>query len=192
MERMIHLGLDPWAAERGPGLRRCDCADCAEEGLYRAPKARDRLRDYYWFCLEHVREYNRCWDYLAGLSEREIELHLRRDTVWERPSWPLGARGLSGVRFDPQRMRDFFDLFEGEREEARGHAGRPVPYDSAAAAALAVFELEGPVTLVEVKARYKVLVKRHHPDTHGGDKIAEERLKVINQAYTTLKNSLVA
>ena len=191
MERMPHLGMDPWTAEGRPAWRRCDCSDCAEQGLYRAPKGRDRLREYYWFCLEHVREYNRRWDYFAGMNEREIELHRRRDTVWERPSWPLGPRGFGGVRFDPQRMRDFFDLFEEQREEARSRAERPAPCDSAMAA-LAVFELKGPVTLVEIKARYKVLVKRHHPDTHGGDKAAEERLKVINQAYTTLKNSLLA
>jgi curved DNA-binding protein CbpA len=42
---------------------------------------------------------------------------------------------------------------------------------------------------VSLKARYKELVKRHHPDAHGGDKAAEERLKVINQAYSTLKTS---
>ena len=45
------------------------------------------------------------------------------------------------------------------------------------------------VTVVRLKARYKVLVKQHHPDAHGGDKAAEERLKIINQAYATLKAS---
>ncbi|MFZ0695495.1 MAG: DnaJ domain-containing protein, partial [Alphaproteobacteria bacterium] len=38
-----------------------------------------------------------------------------------------------------------------------------------------------------IKARYKELVKRHHPDTHGGDKAAEEKLKLINEAYGILK-----
>ena len=192
MERVLNLGIDPWAAEGRPAWRRCDCPDCAEEGLYRAPKARDRLHEYFWFCLEHVRDYNRHWDYFAGMNEREIELHRRSDTVWERPTWPLGPRGWGGVRFDPRRVRDFFDLFEEEREEAGGRAERPTPRDSAAAAALVVFELDGPVTLVEIKARYKALVKRHHPDVHGGDKAAEERLKIINQAYSTLKNSRLA
>ncbi|MFO1060844.1 MAG: DnaJ domain-containing protein, partial [Dongiaceae bacterium] len=37
--------------------------------------------------------------------------------------------------------------------------------------------------------RYKSLVKRLHPDANGGDKAAEERLKHINLAYSTLKNS---
>jgi len=55
--------------------------------------------------------------------------------------------------------------------------------------ALAVFEIEPPFTPVRLKARYKQLVKLHHPDAHGGDKAAEERLKIINQAYATLKAS---
>ena len=60
---------------------------------------------------------------------------------------------------------------------------------SAREQALAVFDLEPPVTELRLKARYKVLVKQHHPDAHGGDKAAEEKLKIINQAYATLKAS---
>jgi curved DNA-binding protein CbpA len=52
-----------------------------------------------------------------------------------------------------------------------------------------VFDLAPPVTFAGLKSRYKELVKAHHPDAHGGDRAAEERLKVINQAYTTLKAS---
>jgi len=55
---------------------------------------------------------------------------------------------------------------------------------------LSVFGLEPPVTLDEVKARYKRLVKMTHPDRNGGDRAAEERLKSINEAYTTLRRFL--
>ena len=41
----------------------------------------------------------------------------------------------------------------------------------------------------EFRARYRALVKRLHPDANGGDKAAEERLKVVNQAYSTLKTA---
>jgi DnaJ-domain-containing protein 1 len=54
-------------------------------------------------------------------------------------------------------------------------------------AALAVLELSPPVTWAEVRARYKALVKRLHPDANGGDTSAEEQLKLVNQAYGTLK-----
>lgn len=189
---MAQLGIDPWAAEARPVVRRCDHPVCAEEGCYRAPKDRDRLTDYYWFCLEHVRDYNSRWNYYAGMGEREIELHRRRDTVWDRPTWPLGGFAARGGSFEARRLRDFFELFEEECSDERRAAERRRHRSSAEGEALAVFELEGPVTLLEVKARYKALVKLHHPDTNGGDKAAEERLKIINQAYTTLKSSLLA
>lgn len=189
---MQQIGLDPWAAESAPNLRRCDHPDCAEEGLYRAPKAREKLNEYFWFCLAHVRDYNQRWDYFAGMSEREIESYRRRDTIWERPSWPLGGRMPHMSRIDPRRIRDFFELFGEDQREENGPRAEPGVPRTPEQEALAVFQLVAPVTLVQVKARYKQLVKLHHPDTHGGDKAAEERLKLINQAYTTLKSSLAA
>ena len=56
--------------------------------------------------------------------------------------------------------------------------------------ALATLGLTAAATWTEIKTRYKRLVKRYHPDANGGDKAAEEKLKVINQAYSTLKASL--
>jgi curved DNA-binding protein CbpA len=58
--------------------------------------------------------------------------------------------------------------------------------------ALRTLDLKFPVTVEAVKARYKTLVKRHHPDVNRGDKTAEERLKRINQAYETVMNCLAS
>jgi len=185
MDRAPHLEIDPWAAEARPHLRRCDHPECAAAGEYRAPKDRDRLREYFWFCLDHVRQYNLSWNYFEGMNEREIEHIRRRDTVWERPTWRLGGAM-------PHRVRDYFDLFEEDGAEERRASERKSHPMTAEEQALAVLDLAGPVTLPEIKARYKELVKRHHPDTNGGDKEAEERLKLINQAYTTLKTTLLA
>jgi DnaJ-domain-containing protein 1 len=195
MQRASHLEFDPWVAPTRPASRRCEHPECAEDGQFRAPKGRDKLEEYFWFCREHVRQYNLSWDYFAGMNEADIERIRRRDTVWERPSWPLGgfANGVGGAgahRFSggTYHMRDYFHFFEGETEPQRPPPRRPTPEDEA----LAVFALQAPVTLLQVKARYKELVKRHHPDKNGGDPAAEERLKVINQAYTTLKGSIAA
>jgi hypothetical protein len=80
---------------RGPDHERhCQHPGCLELGAYRAPVARDRLNEYYWFCLEHVRAYNLAWDYFAGMSEAEIEHQRRWDTVWQ-PSAP-GAGPVTG------------------------------------------------------------------------------------------------
>lgn len=192
----------------GTEVRACDRPGCPEAGTHRAPVSPDRLNQHYWFCLDHVREYNRAWNYCAGRSEHEIESMIREDIVGWRPTWPLGRLGGRFARGSFASMKDGFGLFEDEaeaeaqaraaaRERARrqrekGRNGHGHGNDEAVheREALDLMELKPPVTLVALKARYKELVKRHHPDANGGDKGAEERLKLINQAYATLKQSL--
>lgn len=179
-------------------MRPCDRPGCGGPGEFRAPKGRDRLDEYHWFCLDHVREYNKAWNYYAGMSEDEVEDENRRDTTWQRPTWPLGARaggyGLYRRRAPP--IHDGFDYFAGDkRGEARsrhnGHARAAGFHPSSPEAhAMEIMALEAPLTLTGLKARYKELVKQHHPDANGGDKLAEERLKEINEANSTLKKAL--
>jgi len=182
-KRTWRLGWD--VAEEGKAQRQCDHPGCDHEGAFKAPRGRDRLDEYYWFCLDHVRAYNASWDYYAGMSVDEIESEVRRDTTWQRPTWPLGAK-TSNRRFS-FGIRDPFGFFEEDVEEGVTKAP-PTPED----AAMKILGLAFPLTLVSLKARYKQLVKRHHPDANGGDKAAEEKFKEINQAYTTLLHSLSA
>jgi len=56
---------------------------------------------------------------------------------------------------------------------------------------MVLLDLHPPLTTDAVKARYKELVKRHHPDANGGDKASEEKFKQINQAYETIMGNLV-
>ncbi len=173
----------------GGGPRRlCDWPSCGCGGEYRAPKSREHLRDFYHFCLEHVRAYNQCWNFFSGMSQPEIEAYLREDVTWHRPTWPLGNG--EPCHAEGWRWQDPFEVFingsgtngthgasEWDRRSTRlGKTERM----------FAVLDLTPGATRAELKARYKQLVKRHHPDLHGGDKKAEERLKLINEAYTYL------
>jgi len=186
MRRRAYFRLDEPIREVPPEARMCEHPECREEGVHRAPKARDRLNEYFWFCLDHVRAYNRSWNYYEGMDGSEIEAHIREDTVWQRPSWPLG--GWGSRRSAGPIFRDYFGFFaEGPSGAGRNDAPRRAPM-SAEEQALAALDLQAPVTLTEIKVRYKILVKRLHPDANGGDKAAEERLKLINQAYSTLKS----
>lgn len=172
-----------------PQMRCCDHPGCTAGGDYRAPRSRASLDLFYWFCLDHVREYNAAWNYYAGMSEKEIESEIRNDTVWQRPTWPFGSR--YAAEMNGPHIRDDFGVFtggDGAAADAAREAKNRRPL-TAQQQALLVFEIEPPFTLVRLKARYKELVKLHHPDSHGGDKAAEEKLKVINQAYATLKAS---
>lgn len=170
--------------------RACDAPGCTSEGLHRAPRSRETLNQFFWFCLDHVREYNRTWNYCAGMNEHQIERAVREDTVWRRPTWPLGNGRKSYRRdFENGAFRDPFDL--GEELGTKDRRARELtPEQHADFMAFRTMDLVPPVTLTQLKTRYKELVKRHHPDVNGGDNSAEERLKDINEAYTTLKKSL--
>src|SRR5258708_20034110 len=79
-------------SEAAGGARLCDHPGCAGTGDYRAPRSRDRLDMFYWFCLDHVPDYNARWNYYAGMSASEIEAEIRNDAVLPRPTWPLRSR----------------------------------------------------------------------------------------------------
>lgn len=183
--------FDPFGKRTlNPIDRYCDHPECRLAGDHKAPQSR-KLNEYYYFCADHAKEYNRAWNYYEGMSESEIEDHIRTDTCWQRPTWPLGERmaGLAG--FDPKKTKDTFKIFDDEPAGTQQPPHEQTKTRKAPEAkAMAIMELEDPLTLEALKVRYKALVKLHHPDKHGGDKTAEEKFKAINQAYTILKDSL--
>lgn len=163
----------------------CAHPGCQEEGVHRAPVSRDRLNEYQWFCLDHVRAYNKAWDYFAGMDEDEIEAQRRFDTVWNRPTWRVGL-GPKGSPDSHHDIRDDFGVFTEEEPAPRRPPPRPRTEEEKA---LAELELDPPVEFEDIKARYISLVKRLHPDANGANPECEERLKRINQAYALLRRS---
>ncbi len=177
-----------------PLHRCCEWPGCAEDGDFPAPRSRAALREYRWFCLAHVRKYNAGWDFYAGMTAEQIEAHIRADTTWRRPSWPLGARpsGVQGFIWD--NASDPLGLIEDPQLFGKGGSGggaKAAPsLTPAQQQAVNIMDVEWPVTVQELHGRYKELVKLHHPDANGGDKLAEERLKSVNLAYAMLKQCL--
>lgn len=168
------------------GTRRCEWPGCEGEGQHRAPRSREALTEYQWYCLEHIRRYNAAWNYFAGMTDMEVEAEVRLDTVWQRPTWPLGG-GPPPHAFGAWRFHDGFGFFEdGNAEPCRPRPRAHTREEQA----MIVLDLRPPIDPKAVKERYKVLVKRHHPDANGGDKAAEEKFKEINDAYHTIMASL--
>lgn len=169
-------------------MRACDHDGCLESGDYRAPKSRDALTDYYWFCLDHVRAYNASWNFYEGMNADEIESLLRNDVTWERPTWPMGQRSSGRFGFDASRVKDSFGIFGEEFAESVHERSQG---NSPEMAAMREMNLTAPLSVEQVRARYKELCKLHHPDANGGSMEAEERFKRIGQAYKTLMESLL-
>ncbi len=181
----------------------CAWAGCQQKGLYRAPKSRDG-QSYQWMCLDHVRAFNKSWNYFAGMSDEEVRLFQEESLTGHRPTWGMAAsearragprlRTPAGVHSFTWRSdqgfgrpgADPFHLF-GDMA-ARDVAARPFsPLTRAQRQALETLDLAPGVTLQEIKGRYKELVKRYHPDANGGDTGAVERLRRVIKAYQVLK-----
>ena len=157
-------------------------------------------------CLEHVRAYNAQWNFHAGLSAQELEQELRSTATWDRPTWKMGSLGAAprgafrsaatgGARVhDPFGFADdtaFDRNARRKRQQKADNANPKAAPTTARMKALKILDLAAPVTLASLRQRYKVLVKLHHPDANGGSAEAETRMKVINEAYQTLRASLV-
>jgi hypothetical protein len=189
MRKIESISIGP---SRRPAARSCNIAGCGEAGEHRAPRSRENLDEFYWFCLEHVREYNKSWNYCRGMDGDQIEQEIRNDTVWRRPTWPLGPQMSAAHRRFEAEWRAHRFGFHDDRESPPNGSPGAASAGTPEQKALHCMDLVAPVNLTQLKARYKEPVKQFHPDANGGDKAAEERLKEINHAYTTLRRFLTA
>jgi hypothetical protein len=169
----------------------CEWAGCKEKATHRAPKGRGREKDYWRYCLQHVREYNQAYNFFAGMSDASVMAYQKDALTGHRPTWKMGT-GKGTVRRDFQAFAghaDSFGLFsEGLRAEQQARA-ETRPIRNAERKALGTLGLEVGATAVQVKTRFKELVKRHHPDANGGDRSTEDRLVEVIQAYNYLKSA---
>ncbi len=174
------FGFDIFSNKK-PLAEVCAKPDCHNDGIYKAPRTPRDVRDYIWFCLDHVREYNRGWNYFEGIDEVGMEDAIRKSTTWERPSWAFGTAGAKiAVDFD-----DPFGILGGQKT-AQNEPQKP-QLTADEEKAWAIFRLSPCTDGDLVKKRYKELAKLHHPDANGGSRSAESRLKSINWAYAILK-----
>jgi len=177
----------------------CQWPSCDAPATHRAPKGRLRASEYWQFCLEHVREYNNSYNFFAGMSEDAIAKYQKDALTGHRPTWKMGSIGGKRARRATKQFRnadwgadDPFSLFGEAGDRGAGHA-RTAPEArkifNAQRQALDVLGLEADAKRADIKAKFKILVKRHHPDANGGDRGSEARLREIIQAYNYLKSA---
>lgn len=154
---------------------KCDHPGCTEKGEYKAPKD-CRLKEYYWFCLKHVQEYNAKWNYYAGTDEHEEE-NLKKRMHFG------GFRSKIKYQFG----YDFIDELGIDASMADSEWKSNVYFNAQDKNNASVLEMElEDITLDSLKKQYKKLVKKYHPDVNSGDKECEEKFKKIVAAYKEL------
>jgi DnaJ-domain-containing protein 1 len=100
-------------------------------------------------------------------------------------------RGGKGHREEGLDPEGFVDP-TGFRRQARPQEPKRSRYGLAAMKALNTLGLDETADAESIKARYKELVKRLHPDANGGDRSLEDRLREIIHAYNFLKSAKLA
>lgn len=181
------------APKTGPA---CQWKGCGEAGLYKAPVGRGQEGKYYLFCLDHVRQFNAAYNYFEGWSSAEVEAFQRDAVIGHRPTWKTGTTGdARGARPGVTTRTTFGEAFSepheflDSRRMGRDKAApvrRLKPLERKALDALGLTER---ADREQIKARFKELVKLHHPDANGGDKRSENKLREIIQAYNYLKQA---
>jgi curved DNA-binding protein CbpA len=191
-------GAEKPSASRHPP---CQWKGCDRPGPHRAPKGRGHDGEYFFFCADHVRQYNQSYNYFDGMTDREVSDFQKDAMTGHRPTWKMGSGPMNqeaaGGTTDPRMAglgagtrNDPHGLFARQAKMARAATEpakrklRPVERKS-----LDALNLGEDATREEIKTRFKELVKRHHPDANGGDNRSEDRLRDIIQAYNHLKQA---
>ena len=100
-----------------PTVRPCSMRGCEAPGTHRAPKGRLAEGEYFWFCLDHVRDYNKSYNYFSGMNDAAVQAYQKDALIGHRPTWRMGV----------DAGRDDAAAADRPLQVRLRHAGRPVP-----------------------------------------------------------------
>jgi hypothetical protein len=169
--------------------RVCEHEGCDKPGKYRAPKSPDRMDEYYWFCMEHVRAYNLNWNAFAAGAEHDLAAQMASDKVWNRDTKPF-RRSVEEQAWARLGISDAHEVLgqNATRNPGRATTGtRKLPPTERKA--IEILDVRDTATKTEVRKAYKALIKVLHPDMNGGDRSDEERLQEVVWAWDQIKDS---
>ena len=145
----------------------CQWEDCEMPAVHKAPKGRGLEGQYYNFCLKHVREYNKNYNYFEGMNQTDLSKFQKEAMLGDRPTWKLGVdnkdqlgsfsaeeilKKLKANRVGDNQNDEKLNLNNQKRQKI----------GNAAKKALYVLGLDNASSSDEIKNRYKLLVKKHH------------------------------
>ena len=178
----------PHSEPAGP---KCQWDGCANIGTHRAPVGRGAEGLYLLFCLEHVKEYNKGYNFAADLSNEDIARYQREATTGGRQTWGTISNQATGTPM-PSTARSG----SAKALNARKTATQRQPHRTdihvrkvkvLEAMAFETLGLLQNATPQEIKSRYKERLKMHHPDTNEGNRASEDALRASIEAHKILK-----
>jgi len=191
----IRIGSSEAEAVVDGDAPRCNHAGCTRAGEFRAPMGRGREGQFFLFCMDHVKAYNATYNYFAGMDDEALAAYQKQEEIGHRPTWKLGVNSKAarmaqrGRKANGEAGADMHDAFNLFGARASQQAARQEPRVGVVAMkALGTLGLDDTADSAAIKARYKELVKRFHPDANGGDRSREGTLQEILKAYQQLKS----
>ena len=162
----------------------CEWENCKESGKFKAPQEKDNSKNYKWLCKEHIKLFNKNWNYFEGMSQDEIEDFLKSDLTWHRPTQKFASSDNFFNILWNNALSDKFNFFKQEKM-ANGFTVRQLSEKDKDAFRIMELELNADWSIIQKK--FKTLVKKFHPDRNAGNKRFEDKLKKITLAYSHLK-----
>ena len=162
----------------------CEWENCKEKGDYKAPIEKDNSKNYRWLCKEHIKLFNKSWNYFEGMNQNEIENFIKSDITWHRPTQKFGSSDNFFNILWNNALNDKFNFFKQENNINNLNGTKLYEKDKDA---LRIMELELNSSWPIIQKRFKTLVKKFHPDKNAGNKQFEDKLKKITLAYSHLK-----
>ena len=165
----------------------CEWDNCKETGKFRAPAEKDNSKNFKWLCEEHIKLFNKNWNYFDGMSQDEIENFLKSDLTWHRPTQKFAsADNFFNILWN-NALNDKFKIFkEGEHIHINNKKLFEKDKD-----AFRIMGLEFNADRTTIQKKFKTLVKKFHPDKNAGNKKYEDKLKKITLAYSHLKMIMI-
>ncbi len=182
--------------ETRPNNGICQWNGCEKPGSHKAPLGRDREGQYLMFCIDHVREYNKSYNYFSGLDDDAIAKFQKDSLTGNRPTWAMGTNRKGETPRTSNGEADPGPIASTARMRAKmARAGvssfnpRKRKLKALEKKAIESLDLPHGATEIQIKTRYKELVKMLHPDANGGDRSSEDKLREIIQSYKYLKQA---
>ena len=157
----------------------CEWPGCEKKGEYRAPTSREKLRVFKFFCLDHIKEYNKSWDYFKGRSTKQIYDEVSNDAYWHRKT----SKNINNFKIE-----DKLNFFEKKHHTFNTSANKNKIEEQNIKKSRIILNLEDFVNINQLKAQYKKMVKKYHPDLNKSG--CHEKIIKLNNAYTSLINFL--
>ena len=164
----------------------CDWENCSELGKYRAPMEKDNSRNYRLLCIDHIKIFNKKWNYFQNMNESEIEFFVKSDLTWHKSTKSFGSsENFFNILWD-NALEDKLNIFTSKNfNDFKKSRLSQTDRD-----AFEVMELDYSAKWEEIQKKFKSLVKKYHPDKNQGNKKYEDKLKKITLAYSQLKMAL--